>query len=66
VTDVVLVVAVRVGGVEERGARVERGVDDVERARVVAVRRGGESQAAEADQNRPTLPFTDAMSFAGS
>jgi hypothetical protein len=66
VAGVVLVVGVGVGGVQQAGARIERGVDDVDRARLVARLRGRQAQAAEADQNCPTLPFTDSMSRAGS
>ena len=49
VSDVALVRAVAVGGVEERDAGVERGVHDGDRPVVVAAGRGGQAHAADAD-----------------
>ena len=50
VTEIALVVAVRVGGIEQRRARVERRVDDGDAARVIAVQGGRQAHAPEADR----------------
>jgi hypothetical protein len=56
VADIVRVPAVRVGGVEQRDAAVERGVQHVDRARLVPVAFRRKAHAAHADHGAASLP----------
>ena len=55
VTGLVCIPAVRVGGVEEGDAGVERGVQHLDRARLVPIALGGKAHAAHADERRGKL-----------